>query len=614
MEGDATGPGLVEATLNHRFDDVSLIGSGGDGYVYRARQRSTRRIVGIKVLINRHVPLHDPAGEAAVHASVSAHPNVLTLFDADETADGVTYLVCEYAPSSASRLIDHGAIAGDEALRIGQHVADALSFVHRLGVIHGDLTPSNILIGLDGGVRLADFGASVRHGGTPPTLDPIRGSVPYVAPEVIEGARPTEAADVYGLALSIWCLIEGRAPYGTAGGSLASVVAQIGVRRLSFDSLRAAPELRRAADLLETATDPDPGARPTAAELAVGLAPRPGGTLIIAPEESSRRGRLVFAAVATTVAIVSGLAFAASDDRPDRQVLPVNRVELCRNFDDTQRIATQEMETTTAALQAASGAPDVAIRQFLSIPNRFADQTRPVLRVAGADPTVAETVGTLTADSMRRLVLTDATTRLATGRFLFDDLGQPTSEITKLGPEMQQAVGAYAAVMSLAHEMCPNTQIDLVESKTALVESVRGLLEGPGSVFFADLSTADRIDPLTVELMMTTEGDYFQRMLAAHPEWMMRLLARDVIRKPMLSDWSDSVLDIIRINPQLGVSLGSHGVWLAQLLMSASRDDAERLFQLYAELNQLATAMPAVPQVPTATAPSISPAPSPTGG
>ena len=588
MGGEATGPGLVEATLNHRFDDVSLIGSGGDGYVYRARQRSTRRVVGIKVLINRHLPLHDPAGEAAVHASVSAHPNVLTLFDADETADGVTYLVCEYAPSSASRLIDHGAIAADEALRIGQHVADALSFIHRLGVIHGDLTPSNILIGLDGGVRLADFGASVRHGGTPPTLDPIRGSVPYVAPEVIEGARPTEAADVYGLALSIWCLLEGRAPYETAGSSLASVVAQIGVRRLSFDKLRSAPELRRAADLLETATDPDPGARPTAAELAVGLAPRAAGAVIVAPDEPSRRGRLVFAAVATAVAIVGGLAFAAADDRQDRPVLPVNRVELCRNFDDTQRVATQEMQSTTAALQDASGAPDVAIQQFLSIPNRFADQTRPVLRVAAADPAVADLVGALDADSMRRLVLTDATTRLATGRFLFDDLGQPTPEVSGLSVEMRRAVAAYSSVMTMAHQMCPNTIINLVDAKSALVDSVRGLLEGKNSVFFADLTTADRIDPLTVELMMTTDGDYFQQMLAGHPDWLLRLLGREAIRVPMLTTWSDQTVNIIRINPAIGRKIGNeHPVWVARLVLSIAHDDADQLVRIVAELTQL---------------------------
>lgn len=610
MGGDTTGPGLVEATLNHRFDDVSLIGGGGDGYVYRARQRSTRRIVGIKVLINRHVPLHDPAGEAAVHASVSAHPNVLTLFDADETVDGVTYLVCEYAPSSVSRLIDHGAIGADEAMRIGQNVADALSFIHRLGVIHGDLSPSNILIGLDGGVRLADFGASVRHGGTPPTLDPIRGSVPYVAPEVIEGARPTEAADVYGLALSLWCLIEGEPPYDTTGSTLAGVVAQIGVRRLSFDTLRAAPELRRAADLLETATDPDPAARPTAAELAAGLVPRGAGPVIIAAGESSRRGRLAFASIATVVAVVGGLGFAAADDRQERQVLPVNRVELCRNFDDTQRIATQEMAATTTALQAASGAPDVAIAQFLSIPNRFADQTRPVLRVAAADPAVEDLVTALDADSMRRLVLTDATTRLATGRFLFDDLGQPTPEISRLPAEMQKVVSAYSSVMTLAHQMCPSTNINLVDAKSALVESVSGLLEGRDSVFFADLSTADRIDPLTIELMMTTEGDYFQQMLAMHPNWLMRLLVRDAIRKPMLTTWSNSIVSIIRLNPELGRLFGAeHGVWLTQLLMSASGGDAERLFAIYAELGQLTSTTPGLDTGGSAPAP-----PGSTGG
>lgn len=582
MGGRATEPGLIEVTLNGLFDDVSLVATGGDGHVYRARQRSTNRVVAVKVLTAATRSLHD---EVSVHASVSDHPNVLTLFDAGRSGDGIVYLVCEYAPSSVQRQVRSGPIEPGAAVRLGTQIADALAFIHRRGVVHGDLSPANVLIGLDGRPRLADFGASLRHGATPPTLDPIRGSLPFVAPEVLEGARPTEASDVYGAALIVWALVEGRAPFQDGDVTLAAAVSRIGIGRLGFDRLRERPELRRAADALEHATDPDPTARPTAAELAARLEVRTPDAPIVLAAPPSRRGRLTVAVLAAVAAVGGGLAFAAAEDPPAQALAPAVRSELCADFAETQRAAADEMRTITADLRVVDTAPTVAVEQFLAIPNRFADRARPVLRAAGADPRTRPWTAGLSDDALRRLVLSDAATKLSSGRFLFDDVGQPTSEIDRVPPPLKAAVAAYSSVMSFAHVWCPDIDFGLVEVKTALVDSVRGVFEGPRSAFFSDLTTADRIDELTVEIMMTTSGDYFRRLIAEHPEWLVTLMDhRAGIRSRLLQEWHGVAVSMLRMNPQLVETLwDSHPEWLTQIVLAEADGNADALARLLGE-------------------------------
>src|SRR6478672_2635441 len=147
--GDKLGP----------YEILSLIGKGGMGEVYRARDPRLGRDVAVKVSAERFSERFDR--EARVIASLN-HPNICTLFDV-----GPNYLVMELleGPTLADR-IQEGAVPLEEALAIARQIADALDAAHEKGIVHRDLKPGNVKIKPDGVVKVLDFGLA-KTGGTP---------------------------------------------------------------------------------------------------------------------------------------------------------------------------------------------------------------------------------------------------------------------------------------------------------------------------------------------------------------------------------------------------------------------------------------------------------------
>src|SRR5215471_2576059 len=141
------------------YELVTLIGAGGMGQVYRARDSRVGRDVAIKVSLERFSDRFER--EARAVAALN-HPNTCHLYDV-----GPNYLVMELVegPTLADR-IHQGAIPSEEALSIAQQIADALQAAHENGITHRDLKPGNIKIRADGTVKVLDFGLAKR-GGTP---------------------------------------------------------------------------------------------------------------------------------------------------------------------------------------------------------------------------------------------------------------------------------------------------------------------------------------------------------------------------------------------------------------------------------------------------------------
>ena len=150
----------VGSRLGH-YDVTALIGQGGMGEVYRARDTKLGRDVALKVLPDLFAD--DPERlarfqrEARVLASLN-HPNIASIYGLEES-EGVRALVLELVegPTLAER-IAQGAIPVDEALPIAKQIADALEAAHEAGVIHRDLKPANIKVRADGTVKVLDFG------------------------------------------------------------------------------------------------------------------------------------------------------------------------------------------------------------------------------------------------------------------------------------------------------------------------------------------------------------------------------------------------------------------------------------------------------------------------
>jgi serine/threonine protein kinase len=192
---------------------ASPIGSGDAGVVYRARQEALNRTVAVKVL--RAGPGDEHARdrfeeECRAVSALARHPHVVALYDAGMTSSGRPYLTMEYLPrgSLAERLARDGPLGPDEVVDLGIKVAGALESAHRVGLVHGRLTPENVMLAASGEPQVADFCKS--------PLDPssLAGPAPaHGAPEVFAGHAADARADVYSLGSILCALLAEAAPF-----------------------------------------------------------------------------------------------------------------------------------------------------------------------------------------------------------------------------------------------------------------------------------------------------------------------------------------------------------------------------------------------------------------
>ena len=210
------------------FEDVREIGRGGFGVVYRCRQPSLDRTVAVKVLTS---DLDSAARarffrEQQAMGRLSGHPNIVNILDVGTIGSGRPFIVMQYHPhdSLEARIHRDGPIGWHEALRLGIKIAGALETAHRLGILHRDVKPGNILFTDYGEPQLTDFGIARISGGFETATGSVTGSPAFTAPEVLKGEPPTAASDVYSLGATLFCAITGHAAFERRRGE--HVVAQ----------------------------------------------------------------------------------------------------------------------------------------------------------------------------------------------------------------------------------------------------------------------------------------------------------------------------------------------------------------------------------------------------
>ena len=327
-------PPEIGTLLQGRYELLSVLGEGGFGIVYKARQRPTGQIVAVKLLQPEKLLMAQQAEleqarfeREMLLISLLKHPNIVRLIDSGRLENGHLFTVLEYVEGeSLSELLKRGGpLPLKTARRLMLQVLEALHFAHALGVVHRDLKPANIMVSVTGGrpnAMVLDYGIANltedARGGDYHTLTAtgqIHGTPSYMAPEQLDGEL-TPQSDLYAWGLVfIECLTGKPAVDGTS-------IAKIIFQQLSSDPVDIPQSLKETVigELLTRTVEKDlsdrfpsaerilaefEGHNPHSLELRAVGANAP--TVIAEPERANRRGRWIALGV-TAVVVVAALS------------------------------------------------------------------------------------------------------------------------------------------------------------------------------------------------------------------------------------------------------------------------------------------------------------------
>ncbi len=239
-EVGVAGGSLVGRTIGHH-EVLEVLGEGGMGVVYKARETRLGRTVALKVI--RPAWTGDPGLQHRLErearaASTLNHPNILTIYEIGTDA-GVTYIAMEYvAGGTLAETMASGPISAHRALRLAAQAADALAAAHAAGIVHRDIKPSNLMLAAGDRVKVVDFGIAKLLGANAPGDDgrtaltasgSVVGSAPYMSPEQAGGHAVDERSDIFSLGAVLYEMLAGRRPFGGSGGgdTLAAILRDV---------------------------------------------------------------------------------------------------------------------------------------------------------------------------------------------------------------------------------------------------------------------------------------------------------------------------------------------------------------------------------------------------
>ena len=236
-----------------QLEILELLGQGGMGAVYKARQPALDRLVALKILPPQTA---GDAGfaerfnrEARTLAKLS-HPNIVAVYDFGQ-AHGLHYFVMEYVDGpNLRRLEEAGKLSAREALQIIPQICEALQFAHDEGVVHRDIKPENVLLDKKGRVKIADFGLAkilgveARNWRLTGARD-VMGTPHYMAPEQVEHPQQVDhRADIYSLGVVFYEMLTGELPLGKFAPPSRKVQVDVRLDEVVLHALEKEPERR----------------------------------------------------------------------------------------------------------------------------------------------------------------------------------------------------------------------------------------------------------------------------------------------------------------------------------------------------------------------------------
>jgi serine/threonine protein kinase len=232
---------------------LELIGRGGMGAVYKARQKSLDRLVALKILpfsVNRDPAFAERFAREARALARLAHPNIVNVHDFGQ-ADGLYYFVMEFVDGlNLRQLLNSGKMAPKDALAIVPQICDALQYAHDKGIVHRDIKPENILLAKDGTVKIADFGLAKLVGVEARDLTitdkhDVMGTPHYMAPEQVEHPQDVDhRADIYSLGVVFYQMLTGELPIGRFAPPSRKVQIDVRLDEVVLRALEKEPALR----------------------------------------------------------------------------------------------------------------------------------------------------------------------------------------------------------------------------------------------------------------------------------------------------------------------------------------------------------------------------------
>jgi serine/threonine protein kinase len=227
---------LLSGRVISHYEIGRLLGSGGMGHVYAARDVELGREVALKMASFEGADAQTRLRREAQHASRLSHPNICHIYDVGRT-DGQLFVVMELvAGKSLGDLLRDGPLSSADARKYGMEIADALAHAHEHGITHRDLKSTNVMITPKRGAKVLDFGLArmldthqidaLSHSQRSLTDEGmIAGTLSYMAPELLRGQRGDERADIWALGVLLFEMVTGRRPFtGATGFELSAAI------------------------------------------------------------------------------------------------------------------------------------------------------------------------------------------------------------------------------------------------------------------------------------------------------------------------------------------------------------------------------------------------------
>ena len=203
--------------LQDRYEILEMIGSGGMSEVYKAKCHKLNRLVAIKVLKSEFTSDATFVSKFKMEAQAAAglsHPNIVNIYDVVDEGD-IHFIVMELVEGITlkSYITKKGHLDVKEAIGIAIQVASGIEAAHEQHIIHRDIKPQNMLISMDGKVKVADFGIARAVSSQTMNAATVVGSVHYISPEQARGGYSDERSDLYSLGITMFEMVTGHVPF-----------------------------------------------------------------------------------------------------------------------------------------------------------------------------------------------------------------------------------------------------------------------------------------------------------------------------------------------------------------------------------------------------------------